>query len=171
MRIEVDKVKATGMPFAQTYAPDKLVLDDETGHLTMPAEVSGFASRSGGQIHLQGDIKTKVRARCDRCLNPVIVPVDTDFDVIYIPASDDALDENLELQKDDLNFSVFEEGAIDIDELVREQVLLAMPSRLLCREECRGLCPTCGVDLNADTCPCGRKEVDPRWSALRDLRF
>lgn len=171
MRIEVDKVHAAGTPFAKRYAPDRLTLDDEVGHLTTPAEVSGCAFRRGNQIRLQGDVKTNVRVRCDRCLSFVTVPVDAHFDVAYIPAADDVSDENIELQEDDLDFSVFEDGAIDLDELVREQVLLALPSRLLCREECRGLCPTCGVDLNADACSCGTREVDPRWSALKDLRF
>ncbi len=171
MRIEVDKVQAAGTRIVKRYAPDELALDDEVGQLTTPAEVSGCAFRSGNQIRVQGDVKTNVKVRCDRCLNLVTVPVDTRFDVAYIPAADDVSDENLELQEEDLDFSVFEDGAIVLDELVREQVLLALPSRLLCREECKGLCPTCGVDLNADACSCGTREIDPRWSGLKDLRF
>jgi len=65
--------------------------------------------------------------------------------------------------------AAYEGDAVDLDELVREQILLALPSRRLCREECKGLCPTCGADLNAGRCACEQREVDPRWSALADL--
>ena len=97
MQIEVDQVQAAGMPFAQVYAPDELALDDEVGLLTTPAEISGRAFRQGNQIRLQGNIKTNVEARCDRCLTYVSVPVNTDFDVTYIPATDEVGVENGEL--------------------------------------------------------------------------
>ncbi len=91
---------------------------------------------------------------------------------LFHPArrSRSAADENVELQKDDLIRSVYEGDAVDLDELVREQILLALPTRTLCREECKGLCPECGANLNAGECDCAQKEIDPRWAALADLK-
>src|SRR5215213_1252628 len=78
--------------------------------------------------------------------------------------------EEVELQAEDLILSAYEGDAVDLDELVREQILLALPSRHLCREDCKGLCQRCGANLNNGPCSCEQGEVDPRWAALADLK-
>jgi uncharacterized protein len=108
---------------------------------------------------------------CDRCLKSVEVPISTSFDVKYAPASRINDEEAHELAEDDLALSFFEGEMIDIDELVREQVLLSLPSRALCNDDCKGLCPVCGADKNAvDSCGCETTEIDPRWAALKNLK-
>lgn len=172
MRIELDKLDKTDGQFAHAYEPEELVLDDEHVRLTAAPEVSGRATRSGHQVRLRGSITARAEVDCDRCLKQVDLPVETSFDVTYVPAADyTALTEAAELQEEDLSLSVFDGEAIDVDELVREQVLLALPTRALCREDCHGLCPVCGADRNKEACACEAKEADPRWSALKDLRF
>ena len=171
MRIEVDKLKEAGTPFAARYAPDELQLEDELTRLTSEAKVEGRASKRREQVRLEGKINASVEVRCDRCLAPVVVPVNADFDVAYIPAElDETEREATELQEDELIFAVYEGDSIDIDELAREQLLLALPLRQLCREDCKGLCPTCGADLNSQTCDCEQQEIDPRWAALAALK-
>jgi uncharacterized protein len=171
MRIEVDKLKEAGTAFASVYAPDDLPLEDELTRLVSEAKLEVRASKRHEQVRLQGTIEASVEMRCDRCLAPVVVPVNTDFDVAYIPAVADTVDaEATELQEDDLNFAVYEGDSLDIDELAREQLLLALPLRQLCREDCKGLCPRCGGDLNAQTCDCEQQNVDPRWAALAALK-
>jgi uncharacterized protein len=64
---------------------------------------------------------------------------------------------------------VFDGEAIDVDEIVKEQILLAVPTRMLCREDCKGICPECGADKNTGECNCVTDEIDPRWAALKDL--
>jgi uncharacterized protein len=172
MRIELDKLDETGGRFAHAYEPEELVLDDEHVRLTEAPEVSGRAALTGRQVRLRGSITARAEIDCDRCLKAVDIPVETRFDVTYVPAADyRAETEAAELQEEDLSLSVFDGAAIDVDELVREQLLLALPTRALCREECHGLCPVCGADRNKEACACEAKEVDPRWSALKDLRF
>jgi uncharacterized protein len=78
--------------------------------------------------------------------------------------------ENVELQAEDLILSAYEGDAVDLDEVVREQLLLALPSRHLCREDCQGLCQKCGANLNDGHCSCEQGEVDPRWAALANLK-
>lgn len=122
-------------------------------------------------MRLQGEIRARAEVDCDRCLKQVSVPVETTFDVTYVPASDYMEGQAAELQEEDLSVSVYEDEAIDLDELVREQVLLAIPTRALCTEDCKGLCPVCGQNRNEQPCECEAQDVDPRWGALKDIRF
>lgn len=170
MRFEIDKLTEQGEPFAHAYAPDELALGEEGARLLTPAEVEGRASRKGDEVRLRGQIRATVEAPCDRCLKPAAFDVDVKFDERYVPAGEEVKEEETELHPDELALAVYEGETLDADELVREQLLLALPTRLLCREECRGLCPGCGADLNSEACGCARDEVDPRWAALAALK-
>src|SRR5712692_3259811 len=169
MRIEVDKLEQLGGSFAHTYSPGGLSLEDESAVLRQPPKVRGCINRSGAEVDLQGEINAGVEVECDRCLKPIAVEVETSFDVRYLPAAEYRRAENHELDANDLSLALFDGEAIDIDQLVREQILLALPLRRLCRDGCRGLCPICGLDRNVSNCECEIRESDPRWSALKDL--
>jgi uncharacterized protein len=172
LRIEVESLTGAAKPFAHTYRPEEVALDeDEHARLTAPAAVEGVASREGEEVRLRGKINTEVEVACDRCLAAVRLPLEVEFDTAFIPQESEAgKTENVELLSADLGLAAYEGDAVDLDGLVREQIVLALPSRRLCREECRGLCPFCGADLNAGGCSCERGEIDPRWSALADLK-
>jgi uncharacterized protein len=75
-----------------------------------------------------------------------------------------------QLERSDLDTDVIEGNELDLTEVAREQILLNLPETVLCREDCRGICPTCGKDLNEGDCSCGGGEIDPRWAALKDLK-
>lgn len=171
MRIELDKLDGASARFTHTYESEELVLDDEHARLTEPPQVACRVNRSAHEVRLQGTITARAEVDCDRCLTQVSVPVETTFDVTYVPATDYKETNAAELQAEDLSLSVYEDEAIDIDELVREQVLLALPTRALCLEDCKGLCPVCGTNRNENSCECETGETDPRWTALKDLRF
>jgi uncharacterized protein len=171
VRIELDKLEGKSARFDYTYEPEELVLDDEHARLIEPPQVAGRINRSGHEVRLEGTIMARAEVDCDRCLKQVSVPVEAAFDVTYVPAADYAEAETAELQAEDMGVSVYEDETIDIDELVREQVLLNLPSRALCTEDCKGLCPVCGVNRNDNPCECETSETDPRWKALRDLQF
>jgi uncharacterized protein len=170
MRIELDKLEQKGGSFAHVYQPEELTLDEEGVRLTRAPEVTGRAKRDGHQVRLRGRITAEAEVDCDRCLTNITVPVLTEFDVTYIPANDYEAANNAELQAEDLNLSVFDGETIDMDDLTREQVLLALPMHALCREDCQGLCPVCSINKNTATCRCETSEVDPRWAALKNLR-
>ena len=172
MRIDVDTLAEEGESFAHTYGVEDLSLDDERARLIEGAEIRGRAKREDSQVRLHGMVAARTEVACDRCLRPVVVPVETEFDATYIPAALDTTGagEAAELQADEMDVDIYEGNEIDIDRLVREQVLLALPVRLLCSEECKGLCPTCGADLNTETCACEQRETDPRWAALANLK-
>lgn len=168
MRIELDKLEAASNRFSHVYEPEEIVLDEEHVRLVKQPEIEGRASRKGSEVRLRGRITASAEVDCDRCLSTVTLPVETDFDVTYVPAVADGSSGTAELQEDDLSVAVFDGEAIDIDELVREQLLLALPTRALCSEECKGLCPLCGANRNTDSaCACEQKEIDPRWAGLK----
>lgn len=170
MRIELERLQETGERFAHRYEPEELLLDEEHARLTEPPEVSGRVQTSGREVRLRGRITARAEVDCDRCLKSVALPVETEFDVTYVPEEEYRESEAAELQAEDMGMSVFDGETIDVDELVREQLLLALPTRALCTEECKGLCPVCGADRNADPCDCETKEVDPRWAGLKAMR-
>ena len=171
MRIEVDRLSERGEAFAHTYAPGELALEEEGLSLTVPVSVEGRATRKGSEVRLRGRIRTTVEVACDRCLRPVPFAVEEEFDVRLEPAETETeSEEQAELQPEDLDVSVYEGDAVDVDELAREQILLALPTRLHCREDCKGLCPTCGADLNETNCACEQKQTDPRWAGLAALK-
>ncbi len=171
MRIEVENLTAAGEPFAHTYGPAEVELDEEGARLVSDAAVEGSATRKGEQVRLRGTIKTEVELLCDRCAAPQRTPLAVEFDTSFIPQEVEAgKQENVELLPEDLGLSAYEGGAVDLDELVREQILLALPSRHLCGEDCKGLCQKCGANLNEGHCSCEQGETDPRWAALADFK-
>lgn len=171
LRIEVEMLNEDGEAFAHRYAPGELALNDETARLISETYVSGFAQRKERQVLLRGQVRAQVEASCDRCLRPVEIPVASEFDARFVPATalHESADES-ELQSDELGVIPYEGESIDVDSLVHEEILLARPMRLLCREDCQGLCPSCGTDLNQASCACEKKELDQRWSALSELK-
>ncbi|HHQ47359.1 MAG TPA: DUF177 domain-containing protein [Acidobacteria bacterium] len=107
--------------------------------------------------------------RCARCLQPVAWSAAEDVEIRLLPEDAAPRDEELELGADDLDVRFVSGDTLDLVELAAEQVLLAMPMRVLCRPKCAGVCPTCGADLNIEgACSCPR-EIDPRWAALADI--
>ena len=167
MRIEVETLSEKARPFAHTYQPEEVSLDEEQARIASEVKVSGSARRKREELRFRGEIEADVEVLCDRCLAPARMPLKVEFDTGFIPQEAEAVkSENVELLPDDLGIAAYEGDAVDLDELVREQILLALPGRHLCRDECKGLCQGCGADLNAGQCSCEQGEVDPRWSAL-----
>lgn len=173
MRIELASLESGKGNFAHTYEPGELDLQDEWVQLLLPPAVSGQVRIAGSPVRVNGKVAATLRLECDRCLKPIEFPVDSLFELKYVTRAEyqaqQALEPNLELAQEDLDFSVFDGEVIDLDELVREELLLAVPTHLLCQEGCKGVCPTCGVDRNTIDCRCGENEIDPRWAGLKEL--
>ena len=99
----------------------------------------------------------------------VTLPIDTQVDLTYVPHPSQAAEDEVELSQDDLTTAFYRDQTLDLAEMVREQFYLALPMRPLCREECKGLCPQCGTNLNQGTCACDVRWEDPRLAGLRTL--
>lgn len=171
MQIELDKLEEHGGRFSRVYARDDLALDDSDFHLIDEVKVEGRTRRAGNEVELNGRLNTQVEAPCARCLKPVRWAIETEFSERFVPAVSWRSEELHELSQDDLDLAVFDGEAVNIDEVVREEILLAVPGHLLCSEECKGLCPVCGVDRNSNSCQCESKSSDSRWEILKELRL
>ncbi|HET6853351.1 MAG TPA: DUF177 domain-containing protein [Pyrinomonadaceae bacterium] len=170
MRIELENLEGGKGGFAHVYQPDDLNPLDERIRLVEPVAVKGNVKLARALVQVNGHIYTRAQVECDRCLQPVELPVDADFALEYITGSDYESSEAAELTDEEMSVSVFDGEAIDVDEIVKEQILLAVPTRMLCREDCKGICPECGIDRNSGECACVTDDVDPRWAALKNLK-
>jgi uncharacterized protein len=169
MRIELENLDGSKGDFAHVYQPEELNPVDDRVSLIAPAAVNGKIGLSGNEVFVNGHVETRVQVECDRCLKPVELPVNADFTLEYISGSEYESSEVVELTEAEMSVSVFDGSAIDVDEIVKEQILLAVPTRMLCREDCKGICPECGTDRNTGKCNCVTNDTDPRWAALKNL--
>jgi len=129
------------------------------------------ATRKGHVVRLTGKLTSTVQIDCARCLSPAPVSVDESFDLFYIPSVDPAaLKEERELGEEDLMVGFYQGDQIDLDDVVREQIELALPMARLCSDDCRGLCPECGANLNEGQCGCAPDYPDARWVVLGNLK-
>lgn len=169
--IEIDNLTQTPKAFDARFEPSEFDFSDDDGlSLTSPAEVAGEASLKSGELRLRGTVKTEAEVSCDRCLKAIPKSINQSFDAVFVPASEDIRQPSIELAANDLSKGIYEGNVFDLRELAREQLLLSIDTRTLCREECKGLCPTCGVDLNLKACECKQDDVDPRWAVLSKLK-
>lgn len=114
----------------------------------------------------QGDFEVP----CARCLEPVRHALSGDFDLLFRPLGADAGPAERSLAAPDTEIGYYQGEGLVLEDVLREQVLLSLPARTLCRQDCKGLCPHCGRNRNIEPCACEEPSSDPRWSALSDLR-
>ncbi len=127
-------------------------------------------------IFVRGHLDGWVELACSRCVGPVKLVVSEPITVTYLPHSQiEAADEELpgdeaDVEEDDMDVYSYVGEEVDLEPLLREQIILAVPFAPLCSEDCKGLCPSCGIDLNAGNCTCEKRPADPRWAALKNLK-
>ncbi|HEV2575875.1 MAG TPA: DUF177 domain-containing protein [Acidobacteriaceae bacterium] len=122
-------------------------------------------------IRLRAHFEGRFELPCARCLEPVQMPLSGDFDLIYRPASVETEAGEHAITEDETEIGYYEKSGLLLEDAVREQVLLNLPSRALCQQECKGLCPKCGANRNTAECGCVEEQTDPRWSAFNGLTF
>lgn len=133
-------------------------------NLLNPVHIEVDLERRAASLFLRNRIETVGRFHCDRCLKEVEVTITDSGRVIF--SNDEEL---LALTEDEVHPLERDAREVDITEDLRDMLLLAIPSKILCAETCKGLCPHCGVDLNTETCLCGVRPIDPRWQVLQKL--
>lgn len=138
-------------------------------HLNGPVRVALSYYRAGTELFFRGELKADTVATCARCAEEFIAPSSRSFRYVLAPRSI-GYDGNADLRTEDLEFSLYEGEEVDLTPLIREQMLLALPTRPLCREDCRGLCPRCGANLNERDCGCSSESGDERLAVLRSIK-
>jgi uncharacterized protein len=155
-----------------------------------PVLLTGEVRRDGDKVRMKGRLEATLECACSRCLDPFAVPVGLDLDLLFLPTTavagsgskpsgtrgrhrEDAPDDEDEgdaVADDDLGVSFYTNDELDVTGIIREQFYLTLPMKPLCRQDCRGLCPVCGINRNRETCTCRIEWVDPRLEPLKHLR-
>ena len=125
--------------------------------------------RTDHGILVKGDLNTASELTCSRCLSLFDCPLKINIEEEYLPTTDIISGTPLPLPDDPGTFTIDEHNILDLTEAIRQYALLAIPMKPLCHQECAGLCPTCGTNLNQTDCNCPPKPADSRWAALRNL--
>ena len=136
--------------------------------LTGDAHIEGEITNQGGYMRLSAAVELPYRGVCARCLDEVDSVFEMPFERTVV--TEGTLTEEQEEDNVD-EYVILQNGMLDIDDAVREALILSFPMRLVCREDCPGLCPKCGKPLREGACGCTTKEIDPRWAVLKNLRF
>jgi uncharacterized protein len=150
-----------------------------TGPAARPApgaklDVSVRAHAYGGNVFIQGHLKTELILQCARCATEWMQPTEYDFQQTLSPAHAETPEEKeeVELTRDDVDFNYYTGERVDLDPTLREELILQTPEFPLCKADCKGLCPNCGADLNKTTCQCEAPgKVDPRFAALQKIQI
>jgi uncharacterized protein len=138
----------------------------ETGGAVLSGPIRLMHTNTG--ILVQGRLRAQVQMSCARCLEPVAVPLEVTVEEVFSPTIDILTGKSITPEEEDQALWIDEHHILDLSEVIRQDVLLAIPMSVTCREDCRGLCPNCGQDLNQGKCSC-EPEPDPRWGPLLDL--
>ena len=186
MRVNIDEIKEAGIERSWDLSRqqlDELLEGDRAGYRAREAaHVEVRLERLGRRIRLAARTRAELSCPCGRCLEAVALGVPVDFQLTLVPAEQEAEPAGEEgedgrsrvagsFDAGQADEEPFAGKVLDLDAMVREQILLALPAYPVCRESCKGLCPVCGANLNDRDCGCDRRVPDPRWDALRKLKL
>jgi uncharacterized protein len=121
-------------------------------------------------IRLRGKFAGRFRVPCARCVEPVEIPLAADYDLIFRPVGADSEAPERSITAPETEIGYYQKDSLLLEDVLREQVLLSLPVRTLCKPDCKGLCPRCGENRNTSACHCDENQSDPRWEALAGLR-
>ena len=170
MIVDLTTMKDARTSFDFSIEAAQIDLESETERVVNTVHVRGKIKKGIVQTDVEGRISTDVEVECSRCLQPAEKSLDFPFSAAFVTAENYTREKEAEVNLENLEVSIYEGDKIDLGELVREQILLNLPEQVFCRKDCQGLCQKCRANRNLIDCNCNEKEIDPRWSALRNLK-
>jgi uncharacterized protein len=178
MFIKVKDLELRKLAFDETFAPGAIDLGEEleqksairaSGSAELVRENRG-AREIVEDIRIVGSFSTSIELRCARCLEPVENSLAESFDLLYRPQGVDARGDDASIGRAETEIGYYQGEGVLLEDVLKEQILLALPVKQVCRADCKGLCPHCGGNLNVESCNCAATVSDPRWTALEDIR-
>ena len=178
MRIRIDDIKDEGLSLE--YAEESAAFPALAGisdagdcEIIAPVKTSLRAFPVRDMIEVEGKVETTLRQSCGRCLEEYEENLSASFALTYtrhLPEVSDDSEDEVEISAEEMGLILFEGEEIDLRDAVQEQVLMALPIRPLCRQECKGLCPQCGANLNEGDCGCGSPDLNIKFAALKGFK-
>jgi len=178
MRILIQDLQREPIEFTREFAPGDIQYGAEVTQ-TAPLTIEGRADlveehHGPGQtvedIRVRGKYSSEFELQCARCLTAVPESLTGEFDLLYRPSAVESGADEHSITTSETEIGYYQGDGLELEDVLREQVLLSLPARVLCSPDCKGLCPHCGQDLNSASCSCTQSSPDPRWSALSELR-
>lgn len=174
LQINLKTIPETGLAVAVDLGPEWF----ERWHEEDPdlefadARITGevHLSKHGQDILVRGSLTSQMQLACGRCLEPFAAPAAIDFDLLLVPGPASAAAKE-ELSPEDLDLDYYTGETVDLEGILREQIILMLPLKPLCDEACKGLCPHCGANLNRETCNCSTDTVDSPFAQLAKLKI
>ncbi len=181
MFLSVKEMEIRKVRFDETVPPGKIDYSRADVRQISPLVAVGSAvmvENAEGEVHITGKFKVDLEADCDRCLGRASFPIESAFDLFYMPAPSakpehhhrSPREEEIELDEGESEVGFYEGSGLELNDVLLEQILLALPMQRICKEDCLGICPVCGRNRNETSCSCREKPADDRWKALRDLK-
>jgi len=173
LRIKLDEIKDSGYHLSCSKSKEWISeifndIEDREFTFTDDIKIQMDFFRSGKSIVISGLIATGIKMSCIRCLSDFDYHLEAEFHYTLCPSDEKELAPEMEINRNDLDMLCYQGDSIDIPPLIREQILLTIPSSPLCRESCEGICSRCGSNLNQDLCQCDREEgTGSKFEALR----
>jgi uncharacterized protein len=179
MLLSIKEMEVRKLPFAEEWGPGGFDFSDTGVIQTGPLTAQGTAEllpHTGGEVRVQGRIKTDLETECDRCLGRAQFHIDAPFDLFYRPVEsgveeDGAAIHEVAIDEGEAEMGFYELPGLQLEDIVREQMLLQLPMQRICKEDCLGICPSCGENRNENKCSCQPHPGDDRWMALKDLNI
>lgn len=171
MFLHIRQLQMGPVRFNETLAPGAIEFFDQQLRQAAPAAAIGKAELSEAlmEIRVRGHLTTRMEIACDRCLEPAIFSIDTDFDLVYRPSTYEPSTEEVNLEDTETEVGFYEGDGLELSDVLREQILLSLPMQRICRDDCKGICPVCGQNRNLVDCRCQAVTADDRWAGLKNL--
>jgi uncharacterized protein len=178
MKIRIQDLEVRKLEFELQFQPGEIDFGPEVrqaGPLATAGRAELIREHHGGHhsiddIRLIGKLDGRVEVSCARCLEPVEIPIARSFDLLYRPLVAEKGSDEVAINEAETEIGYYSGEGMDLEDSLREQILLAVPIKTLCRYDCKGLCFTCGANRNQQLCDCPPAKPDPRWAALGDLK-
>lgn len=170
LSLSLARIRTAHERFEQVYEPDALPAWGDSFRVVAPVSLAFDIYKDKDQFRLVGRVQTTLELMCSRCLESFTWPIDSSWDLRYQPHAANTGEGEREVEEDDLTTAFYENETIDLGQLMAEQFYLALPMKPLCEERCKGLCPSCGTNLNRAPCDCRPGWEDPRLAALKKLK-
>lgn len=167
MIIDIDRLPKDGFSLNRDFDFPSLDLVEEEAVFLEPVRAEMTIKRVGDEIWIKGRVTTKISFVCSRCLAPYTFPIDSRFDLVYLPEDVHELKE--ELGDEDMDTLFYQGKKIDLREVILEQLNLTFPPKPLCSESCEGICAVCGKIRKDGECGCLVKEFDARLDKLKNF--
>lgn len=171
MFFSVQDLEVRKIHFDVDFPPREIDFLDPALKQKGPLKAQGVVellSHTLGEIRVTGRVQVEIEAPCDRCLEPAPIKIDSPFDLYYRPADTGPEGDEVEIDAGEAEIGFYEGDGLELEEILREFILLAIPMQKVCRPDCKGICPTCGQNRNQATCSCAVKPGDDRWAALQN---